>query len=403
MTPLEQRVFWRHETSVGLLLLGILAGVAVSAPRPVAFLHWAFLLGALYSLASAWFAVWRARRMLRGAGEPDKAGFLTSHKTEVVLPLPLAETLRLAEAAVRALEPHLEVAVSPDRRIVSALQVAPNGLAPGSLVRVTCAESEGRVQATRASIVTAPVGKLTWNDHGQSGRNAEAVARALNRAVAQMQEEQRESAARATLSAQLDKARLGLLQAQVEPHFLYNTLANVQLLIRSDPEAADRMTASLIAYLRSSLPDFRGSETTVAREMALVEAYLGIMQIRMGPRLRMAIHVAPEVAHSPVAPLLIHTLAENAIKHGIEPQPGGGRIEIRAERTSAGRLRITVEDDGMGLRPEQRGDGVGLANLCERLAILHGDAATFAIEAREPRGVLCTVEMPLKEAARHAG
>ena len=108
--------------------------------------------------------------------------------------------------------------------------------------------------------------------------------------------------------------------------------------------------------------------------------------------------MAPEVASAKIPPLLIHTLAENAIKHGLEPQPGGGTIDIRAEPTAGGRMRITVEDDGVGLRPEASGDGVGLANLCERLAILHGDAARFTIEAREPRGVSCTVEMPLKEA-----
>lgn len=400
MTLLERRLFWRQWSFFAITFIAIVAGVAATAHEPLdRFLILFVPTGVVLSITSAGFAVWTSRRVRRNDEDLDKAGFVTSHRTEVELPLPMADALRLAETAVRELEPHLEVGVDRERHIVNALQVVPRRWAPGSLVRVTLFPSEGRDQATRAVIAAAPAWKLTMNDHGQSQRNAQAVSRALNRAVADMQEEQRENAERARLQAQLDKARLGLLQAQVEPHFLYNTLANVQLLIRSDSAAAERMTADLIAYLRSSLPDFRGGESTVAREVALVEAYLGIMKVRMGARLRVGVRVAPEVAQVPIPPLLIHTLAENAIKHGIEPQPGGGRIDIRAERTAGGRLRITVEDDGVGLRPDERGDGVGLVNLCERLAILHGDAATFTIAAREPSGVSCAVEMPAGESS----
>ena len=206
------------------------------------------------------------------------------------------------------------------------------------------------------------------------------------------------------VSRQVTEARLQTLQAQVEPHFLYNTLANVQALNEVDPPAANRMVGHLIQYLRSSLPKMRESTSTVGQELELVRAYLNILQMRMGERLTFAITAADDLLAYAFPPMMLPSLVENAIKHGLEPLREGGHIDIVVERVPvdpAQCLRVSVRDNGKGLSgtSPQAGSGVGLSNLRERLAALHGHNGRFSITSSEPKGAIAVIEVPLQTAA----
>jgi hypothetical protein len=203
------------------------------------------------------------------------------------------------------------------------------------------------------------------------------------------------------MSQQVTEAKLAALQAQVEPHFLYNTLASVQALTEVDPARANEMTGHLIQYLRSALPKMRESVSTVGQEVELVRAYLSILQMRMGERLRFTISVPDALFAMPFPPLMLPSLVENAIKHGLEPQREGGTVDIGATLAD-GRLRMVVADTGRGFS-DVPGAGVGLANIRERLAALYGDAAHLTMEANAPHGVIATIEVPAEGTRSGAG
>ncbi|MES2950667.1 MAG: histidine kinase [Pseudomonadota bacterium] len=206
------------------------------------------------------------------------------------------------------------------------------------------------------------------------------------------------------VSRQVTEARLQTLQAQVEPHFLYNTLANVQALNEVDPPAANLMVGHLIQYLRASLPKMRESTSTVGQELELVRAYLNILQMRMGARLEFSITAAEDLLAYAFPPMMLPSLVENAIKHGLEPQREGGRIDIVVERVQEGAsqyLRVQVKDTGKGLTDQspQAGSGLGLTNLRERLAALYGSSGRFWLTSNEPKGAVAALEVPLQSAA----
>jgi hypothetical protein len=213
-----------------------------------------------------------------------------------------------------------------------------------------------------------------------------------SRAAQRLAELKRKEAEYHRMSQQVTEAKLSALQAQVEPHFLYNTLASVQALTEVDPQRANEMTGHLIQYLRNALPKMRESVSTVGQEVELVRAYLNILQMRMGKRLTFAIEVPPELNDLALPPLMLPSLVENAIKHGLEPQREGGEVRISAELVGE-TLRVVVADTGRGFG-ETVGAGVGLANIRERLAAMYGDRARLTLDAREPRGVVATIELP---------
>src|SRR5205085_1593361 len=204
-----------------------------------------------------------------------------------------------------------------------------------------------------------------------------------SRAALRMAELKRKEAEYHRMSQQVTEAKLSALQAQVEPHFLYNTLASVQALTEVDPAKANLMTGHLIQYLRNALPKMRESVSTVGQEVELVRAYLSILQMRMGERLEFTISVPPEVAALPFPPLMLPSLVENAIKHGLEPQREGGSVRIAAQADGE-RLRLIVADTGRGFG-ETLGSGVGLENIRERLAALYRDSAKLTLEANTPQ------------------
>ncbi|HEY0061798.1 MAG TPA: histidine kinase, partial [Telluria sp.] len=230
-------------------------------------------------------------------------------------------------------------------------------------------------------------------DFGTNLENAEAIERSGTRRVAELRRRETASVAQTATEKELTVAKLSLLHAQVEPHFLYNTLASAQLLTRTDPARADEMLGNLILYLRHSLPRTEDALSTLGEELERVQAYLDILKIRMGSRLNLQVDVAPALRALPFPTMMLQTLVENAIKHGLEPKPGGGTVWILA-RPSEHAVAVTVADDGRGFSAEGGGTGIGLRNVRERLRLAYGSGAAFAIVANFPNGVAATITVP---------
>ncbi len=193
-------------------------------------------------------------------------------------------------------------------------------------------------------------------------------------------------------------ARMRLLQAQVEPHFLFNTLANVRELVDSGSPQAPMVLGSLIAYLRAAVPRLHNPATTLGQELDLVRAYLEVMHMRIPDRLQYMVHVDDAALALLCPPMTLLTLVENAVRHGIDPSEDGGRIEIRVTLRQ-GRCLAQVIDTGVGLRPTGGGLGTGLATLRERLQLIFGDAAQLRLNALAPHGVCAELEFPARKQA----
>jgi uncharacterized alkaline shock family protein YloU len=212
------------------------------------------------------------------------------------------------------------------------------------------------------------------------------------RAFSSRAEQSEKVAQQSSLARQLTEARLAAMQAQIEPHFLFNTMASVQQLIETDPAAAAKMQTNLIKYLRGAVPQMRENTSTLAREVELSTAYLDILKIRMEDRLTYAIDVPANLLGTPFPPMMLPTLVENSIKHGLEPLTAGGEIRITAAQAGA-KLRVCVADTGMGFA-HQPGKGVGLGNVRERLTAMYGRNAQLIVEPNSPRGAKLTIEIP---------
>ncbi len=218
--------------------------------------------------------------------------------------------------------------------------------------------------------------------------------------------EHNEQAVRAQGQRSLALADLKALQAQIEPHFLYNTLANLQLLIRADASRADAMTGHLIDYLRARLPLMRAPLAALSSEVDMVRSYLEILKIRMGERLHASFDVPSDCAEVQIPTLVVMTLIENAIKHGLEPKRGGGSIAVSARRAGDW-VSIRVADSGVGFgggagAAQSAGTGVGLANITERLRLSYPDArdpsgqgARVELLHNEPQGVIAVLHLPV--------
>src|SRR5438067_2783551 len=198
---------------------------------------------------------------------------------------------------------------------------------------------------------------------------------------------------RSELERQALDARLHLLQAQVAPHFLFNTLANVQALVDAGSPQASAVLRSLTAYLRAVVPLLHDPAATIERELQLVRPYLELMQMRMPDRLKYAMNVDASAMKVRCPPTIVLTLVENSVRHGIDPSEEGGRIDIDIERRGD-RCVVRVKDTGAGLRESGNGLGTGLTTLRERLQLIFGDAAQLRLMSVAPRGVVAEVDMP---------
>jgi len=198
---------------------------------------------------------------------------------------------------------------------------------------------------------------------------------------------------RASLERRAQDARMHLLQAQIQPHFLFNTLANVQALVDTGSPQASRVLAALIAYLRAAVPRLDDPVTTLRRERDLVRAYLELMHLRMPDRLRWSMQVDPEALDLRCPPLTLLTLVENAVRHGIDPSEEGGSIDIRVA-CGDGRCRVRVSDTGVGLQDSTHGSGTGLVALRERLQMTFDGDASLVLTSVEPHGVSVELDFP---------
>ena len=218
----------------------------------------------------------------------------------------------------------------------------------------------------------------------------------LWRASADSVEQLRKESMRSqSLEQQLTNTRLTALRKQIEPHFLFNTLATVRRLHQTDPAAGASMLAGFIDYLRRVLPMLECSEVPLEDEINLIRAYLAVIQIRMLGRLVVSFKVPDSLRMARVPPLALATLVENAIKHGLAPLPSGGSISVTAS-SQEGLLELVVADNGVGLKADSGGGtGIGLYNVRARLATLYGGKATLQVLANRPTGVCATIKLPL--------
>jgi sensor histidine kinase YesM len=204
------------------------------------------------------------------------------------------------------------------------------------------------------------------------------------------------TAAQEGLKRQLAEAQLKMMQAQVEPHFLFNTLASVDYLIETDPARASRMQKNLIQYLRAALPQMREGTSSLGREIQQCRSYLEILKVRMDERLQFSINVPQGLQSAVFPPMMLLTLVENAVKHGLEPKSEGGSLSVGA-LVANGALQVSVADSGLGFGVAQRGGtGVGLANVRERLQALFGAAARLQIEGSANGGTIATIIVPYR-------
>lgn len=232
-----------------------------------------------------------------------------------------------------------------------------------------------------------------WPRYALLGGMLTLIGELYRREAASIKAMQRAENDRAAFEREMAEARLQVLQAQIEPHFLFNTLANVRRLYDKERAAGAQMLENLMRYLQVALPRMREDESTLGRDAALVDAFLRIQQIRMGRRLKFSIDLPDQLRAHAIPPMMLLTLAENAVKHGLNPSPEGGLIRIVAGADS-NRLILSVADTGVGFAPGS-GAGTGLSNLRARLAAQFGDRGSLSLENNALGGVTATIALPL--------
>ncbi|MES3024186.1 MAG: histidine kinase [Pseudomonadota bacterium] len=213
-----------------------------------------------------------------------------------------------------------------------------------------------------------------------------------NRQYEELTAELQRQAERDQMSRELSESKLRLLRAQIEPHFLFNTLGAVQQLAEHGAPRAAELTANLIAFLRASLSEMRCDEVGLGTEFGLLESYLKVMQARLGERLRYSLELPAALAAVNLPSMILLTLVENAIKHGIEPSLRGGEVTVRASAVD-GKIRISVADTGVGMSLTP-GSGIGLENVRHRLQLAYDDAASLGLHDGEESGMIAEIVMP---------
>lgn len=391
------------------LLILVVSGLWSSLPL-IGQLDWPIVIAGFAVMALVLGSAFsHLRRVRLIAGHIDKDALGNRQRRQIEIPFEAGEAFDLLDAAIREL-PHTErVDSARDSLQVRAKVTRPDTYGEQPFGRWNPQRWFGITRNQISATVTPghDSGSVTlicepespaWSDwfrvdEGTNLENAEAVTRAITRRVAERRRNEQAAAAQTATEKELTVARLNLLHAQVEPHFLYNTLASAQLLTRSDPQRADEMLGNLIQYLRHSLPRTEETVSTLGEELERALAYLEILKIRMGQRLAVQVDVPDALRGTPMPPMMLQTLVENAIKHGLESRTAGGTVWIRA-RAMEGKVAVTVADDGEGFTSRPGGTGIGLKNVRERLALLHGGDAGLDVVANFPAGVAATITVP---------
>jgi signal transduction histidine kinase len=381
----------------------------------VASWFWSFLgnVVALVGLITVIFVIIRAHSHLARVrligGKLSASTLAGRQRRQIEIPLEADEAFEVLDAVIRDLpgvseidraRPRLEVraAVSyPDPYGITVLgHYNPMSWIVSQKNRVMATVTRGDGSCSLTVIcepMSAPWSGWLQVDDGANLQNMETITRAITLAISQRRRGEQAAVVQTVTEKELAIARLNLLQAQVEPHFLYNTLANAQVLVRTDPPRADEMLGHLIQYLRHSLPRTDHALSSLGEELERSRAYLEILKIRMGSRLNLQIDVPEVLLTTALPPMMLQTLVENAIKHGLEPRPGEGTVWIFARLNDA-RVAVTVADDGLGFKQESGGSGIGLKNVRERLRLIYGAAGSLVIAANFPQGVAATITVP---------
>lgn len=391
-------VGWIVVMAVGMLIIWNFTGYNQKLTR----VGWG--IGTIGMAISVAFLISHITRVHALAGRTDAGTLANRHDRTLEFPCSAEDALEMIEQTLRG--HRLFESIDVDRKSQTLTAMLKNldryamdgsGTDKSNLVRARVDEADG---VARASMRFEPPSGPWWDplfmDFGRNLENALTITTQLEDRIAERRRADRQVAERSALEKQLAEAQLKLLQAQVEPHFLYNTLANAQLLTRSDPARADRMLGHLIEFLRSSLPGsgIAADHSTLGLEVERSRAYLEILKIRMGERLKVVIEVPDSLNSVALPPLMLQTLVENAIKHGLEPKPGGGTLWIRAQ-IAGDMAKISVADDGVGFQEGTGGTGLGLKNVRDRLKLLFGESATLALATNFPEGVTATMSVPL--------
>jgi hypothetical protein len=388
-------------TYLALTTLWLASGHRANDAPLVAF--WLWVATAVFVIASA---VSHLRRVRLITGRIDAGTVGNRQRRQIEIPLEAGEAFDLLDAAIRELPRTEEIESARDSLQVRAKVKRPSLYGQWKFHRLPLlGNTRNQILATVTPIDGA--GSVTlicepengaWSDwfrvdDATNLENAEAITRAISRRVSELRRRERHVAEQTSTEKELAVARLNLLNAQVEPHFLYNTLASAQYLTRSEPARADEMLGHLIEYLRYSLPRTEQTLSTLGEELERARSYLKILKIRMGARLELKLDVPEHLLATPLPPMMLQTLVENAIKHGLEPKPGGGTVWIYARHD--GELAvITVADDGHGFGAAGGGTGIGLKNLRERLRLVYDGRASLAVVANMPAGVAATISVP---------
>ncbi|BDU20785.1 histidine kinase [Dyella sp. GSA-30] len=364
---------------------------------------WLWVATAVFVIAGA---VSHLRRVRLITGRIDAGTVGNRQRRQIEIPLEAGEAFDLLDAAIRELPRTEEIESARDSLQVRAKVKRPAPYGQWKLLRLPFfGNTRNQILATVTPIDGA--GSVTLICEPESGawsdwfrvddatnlENAEAITRAISRRVSELRRRERSAVEQTSTEKELAVAKLNLLNAQVEPHFLYNTLASAQYLTRSEPARADEMLGHLIQYLRHSLPRTEQTLSTLGEELERARSYLQILKIRMGARLELKLDVPESLLPTPLPPMMLQTLVENAIKHGLEPKPGGGTVWINARRDGDLAV-ITVADDGNGFSTAGGGTGIGLKNLRERLRLVYDGHAALAVVANMPAGVAATISVP---------
>ena len=340
-----------------------------------------------------------------GAASAAAAASDAGSSIEIALPGATRETIREAvraarEAAREAAEEARQEAEDARREAQEAVEEARREV------------EEARQQAKQANAETRPVRRRHTDDDAPLPQLAffwivaSAVLKFTYKGRVQAEvkaAEATETAESEQLKRQVVEARMAAMQAQVEPHFLFNTLASIDHLIETDPPRASQMQKNLIALLRASMPTMRENHPAahnLGREMAVIRPYLEILKVRMEDRLQTEINVPEGLLSADFPSMMIQSLVENAIKHGLEPKAEGGKLTVRAEIVH-GKLAVTVADTGLGFgKAATAGTGIGLNNIRERLQLLYGNKASMTVAENAPTGTLVTLTVPYQAQTR---
>lgn len=347
-------------------------------------------------------------------GNADLAKLKNRHRRQIEIPFEEEIALPLLEACLRELPGIENLKITQDgKRLQARVNASDSDKKDDSLwkkayqrvgferhnhINASVTPNNGSVSV---SLFCGPDG-AAWADsffldEGTNLQNAETVTRAISSRIAEYRRGERATTKVTVSEKELAVAKLNLLQAQVEPHFLYNTLGSAKYLIGSDPVKAEAMLDNLILYLRNSLPRSEDQASTLGEEIERTRAYLDILKIRMGDRLQVHVELPDELASVPFPTMMLQTLVENSIKHGLEPKSGGGTIWISVRKDQAiatNSITVTVADDGNGFGSGTSGTGLGLKNVRERLKLAYGNSAAFSIIANFPHGVAASITVP---------